>query len=300
MKYDIALQISGWKNIKAYFPPCANIALQLLSGAEAVELKFSDYTNLSLQLVDGSKLDKTYFSGAGIGEGEVNASIQATAASSSYGTFYKESSAINVGVSDQFGLNYSIIIDPSIENQPADFLRIEVGDGNILQFNLANYPLDSKRDSSYSFDDCSTCSLGLSIERNNESCAISTTPPTPQTPENSTLPSEVECDAEIYASPVTLTFEVITREPIIEEKFDFENNINKVPYPGKNEPLQLYDYTGTDTINQWLVVNSDGPIIIDDVELSDPYGVQIKTNNSNVEVKSNRTENQWVKPNLLT
>lgn len=300
MKYDIALQISGWKNIKAYFPPCLNISLQLLSGAEAVELKFSDYTNLSLQLVDGSKLSRTYFSGAGVGEGEVNAAIQATSASSSYGTFYKENSAINLGVSDSLGLNYQVVIDPSIENQPADFLRIEVGNGNILQFNLANYPLDTTRQSSYSFPDCALCSVQLSVERNNESCAVSTAPPEPETPENSTLPAEVECDAELYPSPVTLTFEVITREPIVEEKFDFENNINKVPYPGKSNPLQLYDYTGSDTINEWLVVNSDGPIIIDDVELADPYGVQIKTSNDKVEVKSNRTNNQWVKPNLLT
>lgn len=300
MKYGISLQIHGWKNIKAYFPPCLDIAMQLLSGAEASEIRFSDYTNLALQLIDDSKLTNTYFSGAGVGEGIVNASIDAVSAGSVYGTFYKESSAINLGISERLGIPYNIIVDPSLENQSPDFLRIEVGNGNILQFNLANYPLDTPRSSTYSFPDCPTCSIQLNIERNNESCPVSTTPPAPETPENTTLPPEVECDAELYRSPVTLTFDIITREPIVEEKFDFENNINKVPYPGKNDPLQLYDYTGPDIINQWLVVNSGGPIIIDDVELADPYGVQIKSNNSNIEVKSNRTNNQWVKPNLMT
>lgn len=286
-KYEITLYISEAQKVKIYAPPCIDLALQIINSNTEL-LKFSDYSDVAVQIINGN-LQESYWAGGS----NVNASVQYSGVGGNLGTIYKASSSISMAIDGVAIVQF----DTSIANNSSDQLRIYLNDDGFVSYNFLNYQAETNYQ--FSYTDGSS-SVDINFTPHNYTCPVGTIPNPPENPENNTLPPELNCDGDLWRSAVELNFDIITREPIVLEKFDFGDNINKVPFPGKNDPLQLYDYTGTEAINQWLVSPPDGkPIIVDDVELSDPYGVQIKSNDSQLQVKSNRTNNQWVNPNLL-
>lgn len=111
-----------------------------------------------------------------------------------------------------------------------------------------------------------------------------------------------------------LEFTVITRRPETEEIFDFIDNSLGLPYPKIDTTLE--------EPTEYLI-NSNGPITVNEVELSDPYGVQIRVkdvakskpytdretwdnvrnqNDTNSEVRVNRASSglqPWKEPNII-
>ena len=92
-------------------------------------------------------------------------------------------------------------------------------------------------------------------------------------------PSGLTNSKEFYVDVGTLRryFTVTTRAPDVNETFNLPDEVDRVPYPD------------IDTINepseQFIVSNT---LSIDDIELVDPNGVEIRTNNSNVQVRIKR------------
>jgi hypothetical protein len=85
----------------------------------------------------------------------------------------------------------------------------------------------------------------------------------------------------VDVGPLRRFFTITTRAPIVQEIFNIANYNNKVPFPdidtiesGPEHPAQQFIETAT--------------LTIDDVELSNPNGVEIKTNNPNVQVRKRR------------
>ncbi len=98
-----------------------------------------------------------------------------------------------------------------------------------------------------------------------------------------TDPNGLTNSATFYVDVGTLRrfFTITTRAPIVQEIFDIANYNNKVPFPdidtigtAPDHPAQPFIQTDT--------------LTIDDVELSNPNGVEIKTNNPNVQVRKRR------------
>ena len=116
-----------------------------------------------------------------------------------------------------------------------------------------------------------------------------------------------------------------TRAPVVEELFDFGNNVQKIPFP-QGAPGALETYTGSETAQSHIksptVIYPPTDIDNWDVELQNPWGVQIKAkdikrqnkgdprnqfsnlpgNDTELEVNNQRfgdTPNtNWTKPNI--
>jgi hypothetical protein len=82
------------------------------------------------------------------------------------------------------------------------------------------------------------------------------------------------------------TFRVSTRPPIVREEFNFENENNKVPFPDIDTILTAPDHPAQQFI-------SSKTITIDDVELQNPDGVEIRTNNGNAQVRKKLSGGDW-------
>ena len=111
-----------------------------------------------------------------------------------------------------------------------------------------------------------------------------------------------------------VTFTVITRRPETAEIFDFTDNSLAFPYP----KIDTTDAEPTEYLQ-----NNNGPVTINEVELSDPYGVQIRVkdvakskpytsritwddvnseNTSDAQVRVNRSSQglqDWKEPNVI-
>jgi hypothetical protein len=70
-------------------------------------------------------------------------------------------------------------------------------------------------------------------------------------------------------------FDAITRAPDVNETFNLSNKSDNLPYPD-------IDTIPSPSPTQYITSNT---LTVDDIELSDPYGVELKTNNSTAEVR---------------
>ena len=99
----------------------------------------------------------------------------------------------------------------------------------------------------------------------------------------------------------SFSFNATTRAPNVEEIFDFGDLKNAVPFPAPN-------YTGPAADSKEYLVS---PTVVEEfvdnwnIELEYPYGVQVKSDDENLEVNvKNITETQfdpngWENPNLM-
>jgi hypothetical protein len=74
--------------------------------------------------------------------------------------------------------------------------------------------------------------------------------------------------------PVRRFFTISTRAPDVNETFNLSNENNRVPYPDIDtisEPSEPFIVSDT--------------LLVDDIELQDPSGVEIKTSNSNIQIR---------------
>jgi hypothetical protein len=92
-------------------------------------------------------------------------------------------------------------------------------------------------------------------------------------------PSGLTNSKEFYVDVGTLRrfFTVTTRAPDVNETFNLPDEVDRVPYPDID--------TIDEPVEQFIVSN---PLNIDDIELVNPSGVEIRTNNSNVQVRIKR------------
>lgn len=118
---------------------------------------------------------------------------------------------------------------------------------------------------------------------------------------------EGDCSVKRY------DFTVITRAPVIaEQDIDFTDNNISFPYPKIDT---------TDAVPTKYLSNNNGPVPIQDIELADPYGVQVRVldtefstsytknfediraqKSSNAQVRVNRSEaglRAWKNPNII-
>lgn len=116
-----------------------------------------------------------------------------------------------------------------------------------------------------------------------------------------------------YCSVKRYDFTVITRAPVIkEQRIDFTDNNISFPYPKIDT---------TDAVPTAYLSNNNGPVPIQDIELADPYGVQIRVldtefstsytknfedisaeKSSDAQVRVNRSSNglqNWKNPNII-
>ena len=102
---------------------------------------------------------------------------------------------------------------------------------------------------------------------------------------------------------VPYSFTATTRAPDVNEIFDFGDLVNQVPYPpvgaGYTGPLaDSKEYLKSPTTVEEFASNWE-------VELEAPYGVQIKTDDPNLEVNVKRItdssfdDTAWDTPNLM-
>ena len=78
--------------------------------------------------------------------------------------------------------------------------------------------------------------------------------------------------------PLRRFFTISTRAPIVKEIFDFQNENNRVPFPDIDTILTAPDHPA-----QQFIVSTT--LSVDDVELQNPDGVEIRTNNGNAQVR---------------
>jgi len=118
---------------------------------------------------------------------------------------------------------------------------------------------------------------------------------------------------EGYCNVKRYDFTVITREPVIaEQQIDFTDNSISFPYPKIDT---------TDVVPTEYLSNNNGPVPIQDIELADPYGVQVRVldtefstsytkdfqdtraqQSSDAQVQVNRSEaglQAWRNPNII-
>jgi hypothetical protein len=85
----------------------------------------------------------------------------------------------------------------------------------------------------------------------------------------------------VQIGPRQAFFTATTRAPVVREVFNYSNHNDKVPFPD----IDTIETAPDDPAQQFIQTET---LIIDDVELANPSGVEIKTNNPNVQVRRRR------------
>jgi len=95
-----------------------------------------------------------------------------------------------------------------------------------------------------------------------------------------TNPNGLTNPAEFYVDVGTLRrfFTITTRAPIVNETFNYPNYNTRVPFPDIDTIETAPDHPAQPFIET-------APITLDDIELSNPNGVEIKSNNQNIQMR---------------
>jgi hypothetical protein len=82
----------------------------------------------------------------------------------------------------------------------------------------------------------------------------------------------------VDVGPLRRFFTITTRAPIVKETFNYPNYNDKVPFPD----IDTIESGPEHPAKQFIETSS---IVMDDIELANPYGVEIKSSNQNIQMR---------------
>jgi hypothetical protein len=186
------------------------------------------------------------------------------------------SSSVTVSVTnDNTPNNYTV---PSPTNlEPSSLTTIQVGPitGIDMVTSVTGGPGTSVSTNNVNF------SSSVTIQNNGIFYVRVTSPPFNTSPDGLTNTASFS----VTVGTVQRFFTVTTRAPDVNETFNYSNQSDYVPYPD----IDTIPDPDADIRNQSNPYIQTNTLLIDDVELGNPYGVEIKVDNPNSQVRIRRS-----------
>jgi hypothetical protein len=123
-------------------------------------------------------------------------------------------------------------------------------------------------------------SSSITIQNNQSFFIRATSPPFNTDPNGLTNSSTFS----VTVGTIQRFFTLTTRAPDVEETFNYSNESDYVPYPD----IDTIPDPDADIRNQSNPYIQTDTLLVDDVELGNPYGVEIKSSDPNVQIRVKR------------